>query len=94
MGEERVDERVIRHVIRQEFKEGLDLEIKFELSDDELDLVKKCAESQGVSMDILIREAILNIIEDDINKREAMLIRSREQLEKDKVHGSLRILDI
>lgn len=70
------------------------MEIRFNLSYDEFELVKECAESRGVSMEILIREAILDKIEDDINRLEDMLVSARKQLEKDRVYGSLEILDI
>lgn len=70
------------------------MEIKFNLSYDEFELVKECAEGKGVSMEILIREAILDKIEDDINRLEDMLVSARKQLEKDRVYGSVEILDI
>jgi len=70
------------------------MEIRFNLSDDELEMVRDCAEMRGVSMEILIREAILDKIEADINRREDRLVNARKQLEKDRVYGSMEILDI
>jgi len=34
--------------------EGLDMEIRFNLSSDEFELLRECAESRGVSMDMLL----------------------------------------
>jgi len=70
------------------------MEIRFNLSSDEFELLRECAEGKGVSMEVLIREATLDKIEDDINRLEDMLVSARKQLEKDRVYGSLEILDI
>lgn len=70
------------------------MEIRFELSQDEFELVKECAESRGVSIEILIREAILDKIEAEINRMEDMLVSARKQLDKDRGYGSVEILDI
>lgn len=70
------------------------MEIRFDLSEDELEMVRDCAEMRGVSMEILIREAILDKIEDDINRMEDRLVNARKQLEKDRVYGNVEILNI
>jgi len=70
------------------------MEIRFDLSADELEMVRDCAKARGVSLEIMIREAILDKIEEDINRMEDMLIKARQQLDKDRVYGSVEILDI
>jgi len=44
------------------------MEIRFDLTQDEIEMVRDCAESRGVSMEILIREAILDRLEEDLNE--------------------------
>lgn len=70
------------------------MEIRLDLSNDELEMVREFAESRGLSMDLYIREAILDQIEDGINRMEDRLVNARKQLEKDRVYGNVEILDI
>ena len=70
------------------------MQIRFDLGHDELEMLRECAKTRGVSMEILIREAILDKIEADINRMEDMLVLARKQVERDRVYGSVEILDI
>lgn len=70
------------------------MEIRFNLSADEFEMLRECAESKRVSMEILIREAILHEIEDDIDSRVDMLLTARKKLERDKVYGNIEVSDL
>lgn len=70
------------------------MEIRFDLTQDELELLRECAETRGVSMEILIREAILDRLETDLNETFEKLHAAREKMKKDKVYGSVRISEV
>lgn len=70
------------------------MDITFEMSSEEVEMLRECAVINRVPMDLIVREAILNKVEDHINKLEDRLIQARKQLEKDMLYGSIDITGI
>jgi len=70
------------------------MEITFEMSSEEVEMLRECAVVNRVPMDLIVREAILNKIEDHIGKLEERLVEARKKLDKDMLYGSIDITGI
>jgi len=70
------------------------MDITFEMSTEEVEMLRECAVVNRVPMDLIVRGAILDKIEDHIGKLEERLVEARKKLDKDMLYGSIDITGI